>query len=637
VFYIFLDLLLRQRDDSAMSSGPVDTSEKEAEITIAVKPENGSTVSGSASSSAGRAVAGSSAVPKSLPTFKPSKVELPRLGRSFSVFATDIAVVVAAAAQHRAAYFQAVPSFHKIKVPNIFMWCVKDGIFGEIVYHSPRKGFSSPEFRVISPEELVTLIEDYVELFSFTKMGMQTNSMSAAQAKVLIASRAFRQALPKVNKILSYSIPLSIDSNPAARADYCELAQAGFHNYEDPSGETVHYYCGQTLDFFISLSEAKAVLESLYAEFGFVDDDCSKAHAIAHLITPFVQAIMGWRKRSPMWLFTADSPRSGKDYLAMISPIVHENFAIQDSPLEDESEVKRRITSSLVAGRRFMHFANCRGEVNSPSLEAAITAEYWSDRLIGYSTSVKIPNEILFSMSFNGELPMTLDLIARSRRVRLSHKGASANSRTFRVPNLHTIIGNYIPKKGVTNPRTALCQRNVIAALAALLKNWTLNKCPSGKTLTSYPEWSRVVGGIMDCAGLGDPCTIDSAEIFEGLSESNIALTRVGVALALETAPRWFTSQELLHICSANGELAKAITNSKAAVQRLGQRLASLAKGERPLPRVTLHLDDSDSSRPRYSFARKIDVGLEELKEYAILSKAVKISLEVPQAPQAPQ
>lgn len=73
------------------------------------------------------------------------------------------------------------------------------------------------------------------------------------------------------------------------------------------------------------------------------------------------------------------------------------------------------------------------------------------------------------------------------------------NGRNFRKPDLHA---------WVTENRS-----RILGALAALVQHWIAQGCPSGKTpFNSFPEWARVVGGIMTCCGLGDPCLPHASE-----------------------------------------------------------------------------------------------------------------------------
>lgn len=292
--------------------------------------------------------------------------------------------------------------------------------------------------------------------------------------------------------------------------------EPGFGQYREKTGEWVFYYCDRFLNHSISLSEAEKVLENVFEECGL--DGQNKTNAIARLLTPHCQGLMGWRKRSPLWAIVANQPRSGKDYMAMIAPIVHSHYAVQDPPLEEDEEVKRRITTALLAGRRFMHFANCRKDLDNPSLEAAVTAEYWSDRTIGSSSEQTVANEIMFSLSYNGNLPLTRDIAARMCVIRIFRPGAAANKRVYKR-NLHAELARFNPPKGSASPNTEICRKNVLAALDTLICEWASKRAPLGGPFASYPEWAEFVGGIMIANKLGDPCKTDT--VIESMTGAN--------------------------------------------------------------------------------------------------------------------
>ena len=278
----------------------------------------------------------------------------------------------------------------------------------------------------------------------------------------------------------------------------------------EANGEWVFYYCDRYLGFEINSKEAEVVLNEVFREFELQSQD--KTNAIARLLTPHCQGLMGWRKRSPLWVMTANKPRSGKDCMAMIAPIVHSQLATQDPPLEYEEEVKRRITTALMAGRRFMHFANCRSDLDNPSLEAAVTTEYWTDRAIGTSYEETVPNEIMFSLSYNGSLPLTPDLARRMCVIRVfnSREDKDANEKKY-DNNLHAMLSAFEPPVDEANPRTYLCRRNVLAALDALIVKWAKEGGKPGCHNTSFPEWAHYVGGILVANDLGDPTRPDTA------------------------------------------------------------------------------------------------------------------------------
>ena len=91
------------------------------------------------------------------------------------------------------------------------------------------------------------------------------------------------------------------------------------------------------------LQDAKDLLEDISKDFCFADDDGgqSKCHWYARLITPMYRGIMGWEARMPLWTFTANRPRGGKDYLNGVAQTLYYGYAFEDSPLECLSERRK--------------------------------------------------------------------------------------------------------------------------------------------------------------------------------------------------------------------------------------------------------------------------------------------------------
>lgn len=484
-------------------------------------------------------------------------IQLPRLGRPFSTFAAEMGMAAQIALREK------LPPLNEPKKeqkenpppdpsnPNECFLCLRNGVVGRIVQEkNVARQHSGLVFTALTSDQAITELERWiqtgVEKSVFGKKYFAPSSMTRVTSVTLMASSHFHEGLPKVERIFDFAIPYGFtrkkpnapkDAKAGEKTGGAEKAapgkpaepkltaeilrmELGFNHYSQKNKEVVHYYCNRKLDHFVSVEWAKIILEKLFAEFDFADDDTtrmSRIHAYARLLTPYCQGLMGWRKRSPLWIFTADKPRAGKDYLAMLTPLVHSHWAVQDAPLESDDEVKRRITAALASGRRFMHFANCRKELDHPSLEAAITSEFWSDRIIRSSNEVTVPNEIIFSLSYNGKLPITADLVARSRQIRLVGKPGNVNAHEYKKANLHDLVTRYeAPNKedgekpNSVDSQTRLCRRNILGALEALIKNWAEQNCPHGPTFTSYPEWSQVVGGIMTANDLGDPCQEDT-------------------------------------------------------------------------------------------------------------------------------
>jgi len=427
------------------------------------------------------------------------------------------------------------------------LWCVKAGVVGRIVITGSGNESEKVSFVPFKPEEFITAFDQHFRAMKMAQGGWWVaTSINVQQAKIILSSESFRKSLPEIDRVFMYSPPIFVGRKQTnikrKRLKELVMCPTGFGSYrEEHTDQTVKFYCHRKWDASknkMSLGEAKALLDRIYCDFKFSDERC-RANALAHLLTPYCQNIIGARKKTPLWMFTADAPRSGKDYLAMISPIVHEGIAVQDPPLEDEAEFKRRITSAILAGRRFQHMANCRGAIDSPSLEAAVTSEFWSDRLIGTSQAPVLSNEIIFSLSFNGDPYLSADISLRARRVHLAKPDEPANKREFQIENLHAKLSSWEPldargsdshedsdsgddsekdsgsANDTANTPSApqISRRNVLAALYSLVRNWVDKGHKPGKTFASFPEWAKVVGGIIEAAGYGSPTQLSALDL----------------------------------------------------------------------------------------------------------------------------
>ena len=333
-------------------------------------------------------------------------------------------------------------------------------------------------------------------------------------------------------------------------------------------------------------------LRELLKDFCF-DGEQSLTHAIARLLTPMCRAVMGWDARGPFWIYTANRERLGKDYLAVIAGLLFDGYPNEDAPLEphNATETRKRITSAMIAGRNRMHFANCSGHINDSALEQAITSKCWSDRVLGSSTDLSLPNEIEFSMSGNaGVVTYRGDLAHRARHIRLYFAEENPNQRKFAQPQLHRWVQQN--------------RANLLSALAVLVRNWYAAGQPEGKTpFASYPEWAATVGGVMGLNGLGDPCLAETMTQVGGDEEARDMKTLFRLA-----HDKWGLARvELRKI------MALIVDND--AYQLFGWLDLSARNGQSSFGRLLRRYDGrvlegivlkvhSDTTRPKFSFER---------------------------------
>jgi len=237
-----------------------------------------------------------------------------------------------------------------------------------------------------------------------------------------------------------------------------------------------------------------------------------------------------------------------------------------------------------------MHFANCRGHIDDPALEEAITAPMLGDRILGRSENVSLRNEIEFSMSANSGISYKPDLGQRSRPIRLFFGGENPNGRQFNRPDLHAWV---IQRRA-----------ELLSAIFALIQHWHDQGMPAGPTqFASFPDWARVVGGVMMAAGLGDPCLPEKASAQVGGDEE----TENMKSLYLLGHERWGTKR--VEFKSINDLLAGEDVPQLFGWLDLAERPGQTALGKmlrrfvgRSLGTIVLRIHGDSQRRPKFSF-----------------------------------
>lgn len=350
-------------------------------------------------------------------------------------------------------------------------------------------------FQVVKNTEFITLIERYLEI-GVDRRNSTTGttffvkkSISAGTAEVvLVSEHQFRGHLPVIERI--FNIPM-----PFIKSGKLIFPKRGY----DDALKSWLPEDAPTLDEKMTLDEGKAILEKLFKEFCFksVQD---RDNAIALLITPFVRGLYSSSTaRTPIGFYKANRERAGKDYCAGITGVIYEGSAIQDAPIVDENErandeeLRKKLLSTFKSGRNRIHSSNNKGYLNSAILESVATAEYWEDRQLGSNSNLRFPNTLDISVSANVGITYTPDLSARCIFVNLFFAEEDPNQREFENPNLHVWVEQH--------------KEEVVNAMYALVRDWVAKgQKPGSRSFSSYPEWARVVGGIMENAGYLSPC-----------------------------------------------------------------------------------------------------------------------------------
>ena len=233
----------------------------------------------------------------------------------------------------------------------------------------------------------------------------------------------------------------------------------------------------------------RLIVEEMLGDFPFASD-ADRAHAVALLVLPFVRGLI----RGPTSLHLIEKPAPGTG-ATLLSEVL--SLPAVGSPIglmvegRDDDEWRKRITAKLRSGATFIVVDNVRRPLSSSALASAITATVWEDRLLGSSDQVRLP--IRCCWVANGNNPaLSNEMARRTVSIRLDAKQDRPWLRSeFRHPNL----GEWVTQN----------RYRIRLAVLVLAKAWYCAGKPAPLTtvrLGMFEDWCRVIGGILDVAGI---------------------------------------------------------------------------------------------------------------------------------------
>ncbi len=197
----------------------------------------------------------------------------------------------------------------------------------------------------------------------------------------------------------------------------------------------------------------------------------------------------------PLFGITSTCRGSGKSLLAdAASLIAFGKPAARKTFTNDDNEQRKSITSIAIEAIPAVLLDNVATTLGGSSLDAAITAEVWSDRILGASqTTGELPLKTIWTATGNN-IRYGSDLARRVLPVRLAPQVENPEERSdFEHANLLGWVR-------ANRPRLAVAALTILRAYFAAGKP----NQPNG-TWGSFESWSDLIRGAIVWCGLADP------------------------------------------------------------------------------------------------------------------------------------
>jgi hypothetical protein len=222
----------------------------------------------------------------------------------------------------------------------------------------------------------------------------------------------------------------------------------------------------------------------------------------------------------PMVLLDGNQPQLGKTLFAQCLGRLFDDQEPARLPLVQDDELEKKLCSQLRSARSTLFlFDNARGKIESALIEANALAPLISIRILGHNTNMERPNLYLWVITSNST-SATEDLISRGLPIRLYYEGDPKLRAFQREPLEHV-------------KRWRL---DILGELAGMVQQWKVRGMTPGKSKHRCQQWARVIGGILEVAGLQDflaNVAEAEAEMDEGMQTlANLAAHVVAKAMS---------------------------------------------------------------------------------------------------------
>ena len=234
----------------------------------------------------------------------------------------------------------------------------------------------------------------------------------------------------------------------------------------------------------IPVDVARQKLLELLGDFPYVDDT-SYGHVLSIPLTMICRPLIDGS--TPIHAIHGHSD-SGKTLITQVLNriVTGEDVSECQAPTPNE-DWRKSLLPILMQGTELVFFDNITTDddkLDAGSLASAVTAQHYTDRLLGHSKTVSLKPTCTWVIS-GEQLAMDTALASRCISVHIDR----------------TKVSNY-GEFTVTNPLThALNHRQeYLSCIISLINHWISEGCPNGDaSKTRFETYSAIIGGILTC------------------------------------------------------------------------------------------------------------------------------------------
>jgi hypothetical protein len=384
----------------------------------------------------------------------------------------------------------------------------------------------------MSPEMLRTWVEDHLVLYKVRKVSgteetiQFKRTITQTDAAGILASPQFMEQLQQIERFNPIRVPvMRRDGNIALLPD----------GYDE---ETKSFTCDSVpVVSGMDVTDARGIIDEILSEFLFADDGRSKAVAVAAMLTVFGRGLLPPKSLRPCFIFLANAEGAGKTLLVKCATVPVLGYTPAGTKPKDEDEMRKALLTAVLEARPVIFFDNAKRHIASEALEGFLTAQDYGDRILGQSKSFRGDNNAVVFITGNG-CTVSPDMRRRSLFCELFLEVERAEDRVFQT-NLEV-------------PLLLERRSEILTALWALIQNWDKDMRPkASRRNSSFPDWSEIIGGIVEHAGYG--CPLETPQIEAAADQDGADMRTLVKAIADGAKLKVVQFEDVVDVARAGG------------------------------------------------------------------------------------
>jgi hypothetical protein len=289
-------------------------------------------------------------------------------------------------------------------------------------------------------------------------------------AKALLEAEP-AQNLPPVSLVVSCPLLVEQDGEPI-------VLTRGWH----PAANGTLVSAGETLDL-PNLDDAVSLLHELIDEFMFPSNG-DRARALALLVTVALRAGGLLSRSVPLFTVEADASQTGKGYLTkIVGAMFCQRLAIVGQRNGGVGSLDESISQRLIEGRPLIVLDNFRGRLDSPFLEALLTAEGLVPARVPHRAEMQVDARRMTLLATSNGFIATPDLANRLALIRLRKQPPDHQFKRWPEGDLLSHVEENQPQ--------------YLGAVYAIVAEWIRRGKPrTDENRHSFREWSQPLDWI---------------------------------------------------------------------------------------------------------------------------------------------